>query len=307
MLDNFLFILGHVLTPIFIQIGAGYLLNRYIGINGSTLAKVQFYVFIPALLFITTYESNLSEGLLLSVSLQTVLLFALLYVSSLAVSKLLRMNHKRKGAFVNSVCLYNSGNYCIPLVQLLFNNPMALSVQAIVMMVQSIATNTIGVFNSSTENTGKKQALMSILKVPMIYSIIAAFLLKGLSIPLWEPLHTSMTSLGQGLVPMALVTLGAQLSETRIKNINSHALLSIGMRLVLSPLLGFLLILLTGIEGIAAQVIVIAAGAPTAVNSVLLAIQYDTDPEFASQCTFLSTVLSPITISTVILLARNFL
>ncbi len=54
------------------------------------------------------------------------------------------------------------------------------------------------------------------------------------------------------------------------------------------------------IEGIAAQVLIIGAGAPTAVNSVLMAVEFDGDATYASETVFTSTVFSAITVSIVV-------
>ena len=59
-----------------------------------------------------------------------------------------------------------------------------------------------------------------------------------------------------------------------------------------------------GISGVVAQVMVICAAAPSAVNTVLLAIEYRSDPEFASQTVFLSTLLSALTMPVVIALVQ---
>jgi predicted permease len=54
-----------------------------------------------------------------------------------------------------------------------------------------------------------------------------------------------------------------------------------------------------------AEIAIISSAAPTAVNSVLLAIQYDSEPDFASQTVFFSTILSSITVSFVIFLVTG--
>ena len=76
------------------------------------------------------------------------------------------------------------------------------------------------------------------------------------------------------------------------------------IRLLLSPAIAFAIVTLLGIEGIIAQVIVIAMGAPTAVNVALMSIEYDNKPEFASQAVLTSTVLSAVTLTMVIILVQ---
>jgi predicted permease len=138
----------------------------------------------------------------------------------------------------------------------------------------------------------------------MTYAVLLALLCRWLSIDVPTPLWTSMELMAQGLVPTALVTLGAQLASTRLYVRNFRVLVSNGMRLLAGPLLAALVCWIWGIHGVVAQVMVICAAAPSAVNTVLLAIEYKSDPEFASQTVFLSTLLSALTMPVVIALVQ---
>lgn len=306
-MNHFFYIFFHVIFPIFIQVFLGYVANRKFKLDLKTLTKIQLYIMIPALLFVKIYEAELAKGVVLSVVLHSALLIICLMILSRILVRIFKYSKSMNGAFTNSVCIYNSGNYCIPLVQLLYNHPLAFSVQVIIMMVHNIATNTIGIFNSSMGRGSYKRAMVEIFQVPMIYSVFMAFLLKGFNIPVWQPLFSSMELLAQGLVPLALITLGAQLSNSKIRTLDSKPLLATAVRLILSPLLAYGLIRLLGLNGMIGQVCVIAAAAPTAVNVILLAIQYDNEPEFCSQTVFFTTILSSITVSLTIFLAVNYI
>jgi len=103
-----------------------------------------------------------------------------------------------------------------------------------------------------------------------------------------------------GVVPLALFTLGAQLSETKIRLKDLSLFIAVIGRLIISPLIAYGLVLLFGIEGLMAQVLILGAAAPTAVNSVLLSIEFEGDYEYASQVVMLTTLLSIITVSIII-------
>ena len=304
-MNNFLFILVNMLLPIFIQISFAFLFVKVIKFNISPLAKIQIYILIPALMFVKVYGSKIDYRTIILVAIHTTLLFILLFVISIIVAKLMKFSKPQSAAFTNSVCLYNSGNFCIPLIQLLFNNSFALSVQFIIMTVQNILTNTFGIYISSSGKKSARQSIIEVLKVPMIYSVILAFLFKGLDIKIWQPIWISLDSLGNGLVPLALITLGAQLAQTKVSFKIPRVYASIILRLLISPVVAFLLVLLLKLKGIAAEVLIISSAAPTAVNSVLLAIEYDNEPEFASQAIFFSTVLSSVTVAAVIFLVSK--
>jgi predicted permease len=304
---NFIFIFINVIVPIFFQIAGGFVLQKKFNLDIGTLSKVQMYLLIPALLFSKIYESSIGKGLFISIMLYCVAVFFVLYVFSLLLGKSLRFKKSLNSAFINSVCLYNSGNYCIPLIQLLYNSPFALSVQIIVMMTQSILTNTFGIFNSNIGNKSMKDAVISTFKVPMVYVVLLAVIARSFHIPVWPPALSAMDMLGQGLVPLALLTLGAQLANTKFSFRMPKVYISNIVRLVIAPCLSFLLAISMGLHGVAGQVLVICSAAPTAVNSMLLAIEYDNEPDFASQAIFTSTIFSSITVTVVIFLVTKFL
>jgi predicted permease len=72
------FLLFSVLLPIFLQIGAGYALQKRFPLNTATLSKVQFYIFIPAITFTSLYATRLDTQLLGRILLANLLLFILL-------------------------------------------------------------------------------------------------------------------------------------------------------------------------------------------------------------------------------------
>lgn len=79
---SFIFIFINIILPILIQIAIGFGLNKVMDLNVSTLSRVQFYIFIPALLFTKIYNTDLDRNLLVSVVLYSFILFGLLYFIS---------------------------------------------------------------------------------------------------------------------------------------------------------------------------------------------------------------------------------
>lgn len=304
-MNYFIFILLNIILPIFIQISLGYIVKKVTNFNNKPLAVIQFYIIIPALLFVSMYNTEIDKTMAIKIILHSVMIFVLLYVLSLLVCKIFKYNKITSSSFTNSICLYNSGNFCLPLVQILFNNPLAVSIQIVIMTVQSIATNTVGIYSVSAGKKNVKQGILEVLKVPMIYCIVIALALREMKIDVAAPILNAMNSLGSAMVPVALISLGAQLAETKCSFKMPKVYFSNFIRLIISPILAYALVLLLGLKGMAAEIAIISSAAPTAVNSVLLAIQYDSDPEFASQAVFFSTIISSITVTLVIFLVAG--
>jgi predicted permease len=71
------------------------------------------------------------------------------------------------------------------------------------------------------------------------------------------------------------------------------------------PALGLGLIYLFGLKGALAQMLLIGTATPTAVNCMLMCLQFDNHPDYATKAVFYSTLVSPVTVTVVIFLARS--
>ncbi|MDY0235350.1 MAG: AEC family transporter [Gudongella sp.] len=290
----------NVIITIFLIILAGIAINRVFHIDIKTLTKLQFYLLMPSMLFVKIYESELSVSIVRTVIVFAVIVMFLVMTTSLLISKFRGYTQSETSVFVNTSTYFNAGNYSLPLMQLLFNDPLAISVQVIIMMVQNIIFFTIGIFTAGAGKRGPKKALMYVLKMPLIYVMIIAVIMKTSGIKIWNPIWDSMSIIADSYSGVALLTLGAQLAETKFNFKSKRLYLSNFIRLIVAPVIGFIVVSILGVTGMVARVLVIAMGAPTAVNVVLSAIELDNEPKFAAQAVFTSTIISLLTISLVI-------
>ncbi|WP_348635137.1 AEC family transporter [Paenibacillus sp. PvP091] len=80
----------------------------------------------------------------------------------------------------------------------------------------------------------------------------------------------------------------------------SDVMLSNVLRLLIGPAVGFWIVMAMGIEGVMAQALVLSCAVPSSLSSVLIAVEYDNEPEFTSQVVFSSTLFSIFTVTAVI-------
>lgn len=302
-MNNLLYIFINILSPIFIQIGLGYLIRKKFELSVQTLTKVQMYILIPGLLFYNIYTSNVSGSEILTMFGFTAAVFFILMALAWAVSRIMGLKRAKEKAFINSVILRNQGNFGIPLIALAFAGPSgdyAMSLHMMVLLATNILLNTFGLYNASSGAYTAKEALKNIFRLPMLYVIALAFLLKGLGIGMPDFVMSTTKLLSNGMVAVALITLGVQLASTKVNFRDISIYLSNILRLVISPLVAWLLTLLLGIEGVAAQVLILGAAAPSAVNSVLMAVEFKGDATYASETVFTSTLLSSVTVAVVV-------
>lgn len=309
-MQYFIFILTQNLFPIFIQIGIGFVIQKKFNLSIQTLSKIQIYVLTPALLFDSIYNSVIKQDVVMQILVFNIILYIFLYVSSIVVAKGFRFESNRKKAFVNSLILSNQGNYLIPLLGLVFVGELAdyaVSLQLMIIMIQTFVLNTLGLYNASGGSITFKEAVRRFFSLPMVYVFAAGLFFKETHIEVWKPVITSIGIMGKSFVTVALLTLGMQLSETKLHSLDYKMLISNLIKLVISPAFAFLMVYLLGYSGIVAKVLIISAAAPSAVNSVLWAIEFGGDAEFAAQSVLTSTLFSAVTMTCVIALINTLL
>ncbi|MCY6372046.1 AEC family transporter [Clostridium ganghwense] len=312
----FLYILINNILPIFILIFLGYILDKKFELNIYTLSKLNFYIFVPIFAFIQLYSTKLPKEML-KVVIYAILLLLLNYIISTLVANLLKFDLPLKNAFKNSVMFYNSGNIGIPIITLVFSSApfiisgktpylnLALTTQIVILVTQNIFTNTLGFFNASQGSMHWKDSIKSILGMPTIYAIPLAIILKNSPYNLSEsPIWPALVYAKEGMISLALITLGVQLSKTKFNFKNSYAYISNVLRLIGGPIIAYILITLLNINGITAQALIISSSVPTAVNTALIAVERNNRPDFASQVVMTSTLFSSITLVFVVYISR---
>lgn len=302
-------ILWDVIAPIFVLIGLGYGLQKRIGFDLKTLTRLNFWIFVPAFLFINIYESKLSGDQLGHIFLHFCVFFPLLGLLTWAFAGLFGFADRLRRAITASVMFYNSGNYGIPVAQLAFPGiALPLQVQAAIVMMQNVSNFTIGLALVAGGRGGRKRdTLREIFKLPMVYVLIVAWTMRTFHLPPPQPVNIALHWLSGALVPVAVVTLGAQMAGLKAPPLSRALLFSLSSRLVFAPVLGFVTVWMLGIRGDLAQALVISTSFPTAVNSALLALEFDNEPEFAAAAVFYSTLISSVTVSTVIYASQRWM
>lgn len=312
----FVFILTNNIIPIFTLIVLGYLLHKKFNLDIYSLSKLNFYIFVPAFTFVNLYITDIPLEVV-KVFIGTIILLIINMVLGTVIARLRQYDKALENAFKNAIMFYNSGNIGIPVVTLVFSSPpfvidgqtpyltLALTAQIMVLVVQNITTNTLGFINAGNAAMHWKKSVLQVLKMPAIYAIPSAFLLKLVpydmtQLPVWQALNYARNA----LVPVALLTLGVQLCRTTLSLTNKNVWGVVALRLIGGPIMAYALVRILGLEGVLAQVLLISAAVPTAVNTALIAVECDNRPDFASQVVMLSTLLSGATLVAVIYIAR---
>ena len=272
------------------------LLARATNLNPRSLSQVIFYIFSPCLIFTLLIQSKLEIRMMERVILYTI--FSCLLVGSITwiIGKLLKLEGPLFSGVLITSMFMNSGNYGLPVVLFAFGQT-ALGYASLFFVVNVGLTYTIGTVIASMSTMSLPSALLNLFKLPMIYAMLLAmvFLYTGWKIPL--PIERATKLLGDASVPSMLVLLGLQLKTASLTGRIKPVALASSMRLLASPLLAILFLPLFGLVGPARQAITLEAGMPAAVLTTMLATEFNSEPSFVTATVFLTTLLSPLTLT----------
>lgn len=295
-----------IVAPILVLLMVGALLHKKFQFQIKPLANLLTYCFMPAAVFCNLYESALNLSVAWQVTKFIVIFMLCQMLISALIAKLLRYNHSQSAIFKNSIVLINSGNYGMPVAQMIFaTQPIGVAIQVIVVIFQNMLTYTYGLYNLISTTKSGMAILKEFLKMPLIHAlwIGIAFNYYNLSLPIFIeiPIH----HIADAFIAIALITLGAQLSQIELRSIfNKFVFTSAFVRLIIGPALALLIIYLLKLDGVVAQSLLIASAFPTSRNSSSLALEYDIDASLAAQTVLFSTIVSCITVTFVIYVSQ---
>ncbi len=306
-MGDLLSILLHISLPIMILIAVGYAYQKIFKSDIATFVRIQMYVLVPAMVFNRVMHSEYTWELVRSVTAYTALLMIGLYIISRVYSAIARFPKSVRNANTNLMLLINTGNYGFPLIDLAFNGaPVATASQVLIVLYQNIVSSTIGVFQASAGKASRKQAFLSIIKMPVLYAIVLAAVFRLTSVTIPDIVQIPLGYLDNAFVGVALLALGVQLADVKLTRGLGRVFVTSAVKMISAPLLGFGIVLLLGIQGLLAQALIIGIATPTALFAAMIAHEFDNEPGYTAQVIVVTTVLCTVTLPAVIYFVRQF-
>jgi predicted permease len=292
------------ILPIFVMAGVGYLLARHAGVQVQTLSRVTFHALAPALVFNILTTSTLS-GFEFG---RMAAFYALVATSSAVIARLaaipLRLDRASLSAFLLVVVCSNSGNYGLPVALLAFGRE-ALTFASVYFVSSAIFSYTGGILLAASGRRTVAQALAGVVRVPAVYGAVAAAFVMGFGVHVPDAVARPMALLSDAALPMMVLVLGMQLERATWPERPDMVAVAAALSLVVTPLVGFGIAHLVGLQGPAFQAGVLQASMPTAVITTILALEFNVAPNFVTSVVCVTTLLSPITLTLVIAYLRQ--
>jgi predicted permease len=294
-------VFSHNIIPIILVAGTGFALQRAFKMDARPLSITVFYILTPALVFNLLVKSTIpSDGAIRLAWVASLVILSLVILSWLA-GRLLGLNPKSSAALILGSSFMNAGNYGLSLNQIALGS-IGLAWASIYFIVNSIWTNSLGVVVAQAGRKSVLRALLGLARVPSVYAALLAFGVRWLRFDLSATLMEPIEMLSAAAVPLMLLVLGMQIAKARMPERWDMLAVISAFQLLAAPLIALILARLVHLPSPGTEVAVIESAMPTAVLSMIIALEFDTEPSLVTSAVVVTTLLSPLTITPILVL-----
>ena len=298
--------------PMFSLIGIGYLLKKIQFMSerdGTVLSKFAFYILLPPLMFTSILSGDASKSLnlnfIFSYEIVTISIFGLTYILGLMI----KLKTIEKAIFGLNAAYPNYGYIGVPLCILAFGTEAAIPL-ALILLADTFVLLTTLIFYKLTENRTKtslkelgKEVIKRFVYNPLMMSVFVAFIFSIADIKIITAIDRTLSIVAASATAVALIALGVSLNVTSIKNQKSVLFLITLIKLVVHPILIFIIFQFqSGIDPMWVKTAIICASLPVAANVFVLANYYKTFSSESAAAITITTIVSSITVTITLLL-----
>lgn len=298
-------IVAGIVAPIFVLIALGAAARHWrmieaAGLKGLT--DLTFMLAIPALLF-----GSIVEAAELRVLDAAVLFFAACFIvfaiGVLVGRRVLGFGLAQAGVLGLNACYGNTVMLGVPLISAAFG-PEGLAVLLPVIALHSVLLLPVATMVIEAEGRGTRNPLRmvaatlpSLVRNPIIMSLLLALAWRAVGIPVPAPLHRLLAMVGGAGPTLALFCLGASLPDFAAQGSIREAGVALVLKLALMPALVWGFAHLAGLGPLPTAVAVLVAGTPTGANAFFLARRTQIAAASSAGTVVASTALSVVTLA----------
>ena len=291
--------LFEVLFPVFFIVGIGYYLGKKNPeLDTSFIANFAANIGSPAMVFYAITTTGISFNVFLEY-----FWYSLIAIFAFAVLGIIFLKFLKKDIITElpPFILPNTGNMGLPLCLFAYGNQgfgIAATISSLVILLHF----TIGVFLAD-----KKINFQLLFKSPPVYAIIISVFFLFLDIKPPAFLVNTTMMLTYAAIFLILMSLGIALTRFKVFSFRSAFISSIA-RVVVGPIIGFLIIKFFNLSGFAAGVLLIQCSMPSAVLTYLVGSLYSSKEVVDSIASMIvvSTIMSFLTVPITVFFALKY-
>lgn len=295
------------LFPVFALIALGMLLKRWRLTTVDFLRtsdRLVYFIFFPALLFWKIGGSPPSAAANGTFYLAVALAIVLIYLMSLAYIAW-RVSAFQAGAFHQSCFRFNTYIGMAVILTALGEDsigPFGILVGFMIPLNNILSVATLSWFAERAPQGNRRilQAARATITNPLILACLAGVIYSRLVGAFPSFVESGLALMGSMTLPLALISIGGDLNPSGLRDHLELTLVSAGFKLLMLPLIGWLVMHAMGVGGIDMQIGMIYFALPISPGTYVLSSQLHSDARLAATTIVVSTALSVIPLAVVL-------
>ena len=291
--------LFEVLFPVFFIVGIGYYLGkRDPNFDTTFITNYSANFGAPALFLFAITSSGVTYDLFSEYFVYSIIALVCFALTGIIFLFFMKKDISRE---LPPFFLPNTGNMGIPICLFAYGT-LGMGVAAAISSLVVLLHFTANIFLAS-----KKFDIGIILKSPSTYAVIIAVSFLYFEMEMPKVVLNTVMLLGYAMIVMILMSLGVSLTQLKVFSLKSSLISSIG-RVIIGPIIGFLIIKIFNLSGFAAGVLLIQSSMPSAILTYLIASMYSPKEivDNISSMIVVSTLMSLITIPIIVFISLKY-
>ncbi len=285
--------LSSQLLELYLKLGAGVCLGWFLGkklplVAPVNMGKFLFLIGVPIGIVAFLRRADLSGAIWLAPVIAWSAIFSGAFLSWLWLK--LRVpegeespwSKASQGSFLLASMVGNTGYLGFPIILTLFGEKYFGWALFYDLLGTTIGIYGLGALMGAYFGKGAKnsqQLILTLLKTPTLWAL--CFGLWFRRIPLPQPLEISLQTLAWTVISLSLVLIGMRLSQLDSWLSVQTASITLGIKMLLIPLVLGIIIALLGVRGVPHLVMVLQMSMPPAFGTLVLAENFDLDRQLA--------------------------
>jgi hypothetical protein len=279
---------------------AGMVLHRFKRMPVNTPAVLNSFIIhvsFPALILLSVHDLKISGNVGLMAAMAWIV-FALAAGFFWLIGRWLNLPRRTVGALILTGGLCNTSYVGLPMIEAYYGHQGLASGIIVDQLGSFLVLSTLGITVAGIYSSGRPgivEMVRRIVLFPPFIALVIALLLIPLEYPAWFTIV--IKRMGDTLAPLALLAVGFQLRLGHLAGNGKNLAIGLAFKLVLAPLVLFLLYVpLLGAHGQAIQITLFEAAMPPMITAAILATEHDLDPPLATLMVALGLVISFFTL-----------
>ncbi len=258
-------------------------------LHDRSLILVSVYILQPFLTFWGLTTRPIAADVFVVSFWYTGIVLAL-FMLLLPLAKAFFADRKRRAIFLVASLVGNTGNLGIPLGIAIFGEA-SVPYTTMINLANVFFVNILGVYIYSSGSFTPKQSVMNVVKMPILWSAVAALAVNAAGIRLPESIEANLRLGAYASIVMQLLLFGIYLAQVRLEHLDMRLLKGVGsVKFLLLPLAGWLLMRFSSLEPMVQAVLLLELMTPLAVANVNFAALFDCRPKDVAALVFASSL-----------------